>query len=90
MCNKEAIQTDQAPAPIGPYSQAVKVGETIYLSGQIPLDPATGELIDGDIDAMSRRIFDSLSAFSCAFISDNSIFMFCYYFHFHIGLLLKN
>ncbi|MBT6932639.1 MAG: RidA family protein, partial [Proteobacteria bacterium] len=55
MSNKEAIQTDQAPAPIGPYSQAVKVGETIYLSGQIPLDPATGELIDGDIDAMSRR-----------------------------------
>ena len=60
--NKEAIQTDQAPAPIGPYSQAGKVGETIYLSGQIPLDPATGELIDGDIDAMSRRIFESLSA----------------------------
>ncbi|MBL6918745.1 MAG: RidA family protein, partial [Gammaproteobacteria bacterium] len=62
MSNKQAIQTDQAPAPIGPYSQAVKVGETIYLSGQIPLDPATGELIDGDIDAMSRRIFESLSA----------------------------
>ena len=48
MSNKEAIQTDQAPAPIGPYSQAVKVGETIYLSGQIPIDPATARAALGD------------------------------------------
>jgi len=62
MSSKQAIQSDNAPAPIGPYSQAVKVGDTMYLSGQVPLDPATGELIDGDIDAMARRIFDNLAA----------------------------
>jgi len=66
MSSKQAIQSDNAPAPIGPYSQAVKVGDTMYLSGQVPLDPATGELIDGDIDAMARRIFDNLAAVMAA------------------------
>lgn len=66
MSSKQAIQSDQAPAPIGPYSQAVKVGDTMYLSGQVPLDPATSELIDGDIDAMARRIFDNLAAVMAA------------------------
>ena len=66
MSSKQAIQSDNAPAPIGPYSQAVKVGDTMYLSGQVPLDPVTGELIDGDIDAMARRIFDNLAAVMAA------------------------
>ena len=57
-----AIHTDQAPAAIGPYSQAVRAGNTIYLSGQIPLDPATGELVAGDIQAQVRRAFDNLRA----------------------------
>ena len=57
-----AIHTDLAPAAIGPYSQAVRAGNTIYLSGQIPLDPATGELVAGDIQAQVRRAFDNLRA----------------------------
>ncbi len=57
-----AITTDQAPAAIGPYSQAVRRGDTVFLSGQIPLDPATGQLVDGDIAAHTRRVFDNLSA----------------------------
>ena len=57
-----AIHTDQAPAAIGPYSQAVRAGNTVYLSGQIPLDPATGELVTGDIQAQARRAFDNLRA----------------------------
>ena len=57
-----AIHTDQAPAAIGPYSQAVRAGNTVYLSGQIPLDPATGELVAGDIQAQARRAFDNLRA----------------------------
>lgn len=57
-----AIHTDQAPAAIGPYSQAVRAGTTVYLSGQIPLDPATGELVAGDIQAQVRRAFDNLRA----------------------------
>ena len=57
-----AIHTDQAPAAIGPYSQAVRAGSTVYLSGQIPLDPATGELVAGDIQAQARRAFDNLRA----------------------------
>lgn len=56
------IQTDAAPQAIGPYSQAVRAGDTVYLSGQIPLDPATGTLIGGDIAAQTRRVFDNLSA----------------------------
>ena len=57
-----AIHTDLAPAAIGPYSQAVRAGNTIYLSGQIPLDPATGELVPGDIQVQVRRAFDNLRA----------------------------
>jgi reactive intermediate/imine deaminase len=56
------IQTDNAPAAIGTYSQAVKVGNTIYLSGQIPLDPKTMQLVDGDIDAHIVRVFENLRA----------------------------
>lgn len=59
---KTIIATDQAPAAIGTYSQAVKVGDTVYLSGQIPLDPHTMTLVDGDIDAQVRRVFDNLKA----------------------------
>ncbi len=59
---KEIIQTDKAPQAIGTYSQAVKVDGTVYLSGQIPLVPETMELVDGDIDAQIRRVFDNLSA----------------------------
>jgi reactive intermediate/imine deaminase len=56
------IQTHKAPEAIGPYSQAVKVGDTVYLSGQIPLDPATGALVDGGIEAQIERVFDNLTA----------------------------
>lgn len=59
---KQIIHTDQAPAAIGPYSQAVRAGDTVYFSGQIPLDPATGNIVDGDISAQARRSFDNLKA----------------------------
>jgi reactive intermediate/imine deaminase len=56
------IATTEAPAAIGPYSQAVRAGNTVYFSGQIPLDPATGALVEGDITAQTRRVFDNLVA----------------------------
>lgn len=56
------IQTDQAPAAIGPYSQATRAGNTVFFSGQIPLDPATGEVVSGGIEAQARRAFDNLKA----------------------------
>jgi len=59
---REIIQTDKAPQAIGTYSQAVKSGSTVYLSGQIPLVPETMELVDGDMAAQIRRVFDNLSA----------------------------
>ena len=59
---REIIHTDQAPAAIGVYSQAVKVGATVYLSGQIPLDPATMQLVEGGMEAQIRRVFDNLAA----------------------------
>ncbi len=59
---KQIIHTEQAPAAIGPYSQAVRAGNTVYFSGQIPLDPATGNLVDGDIAAQARRALDNLKA----------------------------
>ena len=62
MSNRSVIKTDRAPAAIGPYSQAIKAGSTVYLSGQIPLDPATMELVGGGMDAQVRRVFDNLSA----------------------------
>ncbi|WP_018862000.1 MULTISPECIES: RidA family protein [unclassified Thioalkalivibrio] len=60
--SREIIQTENAPAAIGPYSQAVRAGDTLYLSGQIPLDPATMELVDGGIEDQIRRVFDNLKA----------------------------
>ncbi len=60
--SRSIISTDQAPAAIGPYSQAVRTGNTVYFSGQIPLDPATGTLVDGDITTQARRVFDNLTA----------------------------
>lgn len=62
---KEIIQTDNAPAAIGAYSQAVKVDNTVYLSGQIPLDPETMELVEG-IDAQINRVFKNLTAVAAA------------------------
>jgi reactive intermediate/imine deaminase len=59
---KEPIHTKNAPAAIGPYSQAVRAGNTVYLSGQIPLDPKTMELVKGDIRAQIRQVFDNLAA----------------------------
>ena len=60
--SRQIIHTNQAPAAIGPYSQAVRAGNTVYFSGQIPLDPATGDLVEGDISAQARRSFDNLKA----------------------------
>jgi reactive intermediate/imine deaminase len=57
-----AVTSDRAPAAIGPYSQAIRAGATVYLSGQIPLDPASGELIGGDIEAQAVRVFENLKA----------------------------
>ena len=60
--SRHIIHTDQAPAAIGPYSQGVRVGDTVWFSGQIPLDPATGLLVEGDISAQARRAIDNLKA----------------------------
>jgi reactive intermediate/imine deaminase len=57
-----AVTSDRAPAAIGPYSQAIRAGSTVYLSGQIPLDPVSGELIGGDIEAQAVRVFENLKA----------------------------
>ncbi|MBM7335129.1 MAG: RidA family protein [Alcanivorax sp.] len=62
MSNRSVINTDRAPAAIGTYSQAIKAGATVYLSGQIPLDPATMTLVDGDMEAQIRQVFDNLTA----------------------------
>lgn len=59
---REIIATDNAPAAIGTYSQAVKVGDTVYLSGQIPLVPATMDMVEGDIEARIHQVFKNLSA----------------------------
>jgi len=59
---KTIINTDKAPQAIGTYSQAVKVNNTVYLSGQIPLIPETMEMVDGEIDMQIRRVFDNLTA----------------------------
>ncbi|MCD9006735.1 RidA family protein [Luteimonas sp. XNQY3] len=60
------ISTPDAPAAIGPYSQAVRAGDTVYFSGQIPLDPATGDIVTGDITAQARRAFENLKAVAIA------------------------
>ena len=62
MTNKAVIQTEKAPAAIGTYSQAIKVNNTVYLSGQIPLDPVSMQMVDGDMRAQIERVFENLSA----------------------------
>ena len=59
---KQAVASPGAPKAIGPYSQAVRAGHLLFLSGQVPLDPATGQMIDGDITAQTRRVFENLGA----------------------------
>lgn len=62
MAVREAIHTDDAPGAIGTYSQAVRVGDTVYLSGQIPLDPVTMEMVAGGFEAQAVRVFENLQA----------------------------
>jgi reactive intermediate/imine deaminase len=59
---RQIIHTERAPQAIGTYSQAVRVGDTVYLSGQVPLDPATMQMVEGDIEAQIRRVFENLKA----------------------------
>jgi reactive intermediate/imine deaminase len=63
---RQIIHTPLAPKAIGTYSQAVRAGDTVYISGQIPLDPATGQLVSGDIEVEIRRVFDNISAIAQA------------------------
>ena len=60
--SKEAIHSDNAPAAIGTYSQAIRSGDIVFLSGQIPLDPQTMEFVEGDFEARARQVFDNLKA----------------------------
>jgi reactive intermediate/imine deaminase len=60
--SKQIVSTSAAPAAIGPYSQAIRAGNTLWLSGQIPLDPLTKELVQGDIEVQTRRVFDNIKA----------------------------
>jgi reactive intermediate/imine deaminase len=62
---RERIATPQAPAPIGPYSQAVRAGDTVYVSGMIGLDPQSGQMVEG-LEAQAKRVFESLSAIATA------------------------
>ncbi len=64
--SKEPIHTDAAPAAIGPYSQAVRAGDFVYVSGQIPLDPATGSLVEGGMEDQVVRVFENLKAIAAA------------------------
>jgi reactive intermediate/imine deaminase len=64
--SKQAIHTDNAPAAIGTYSQAIEARGLVFLSGQIPLDPATMEVVDGDFEARARRVFENLAAVAAA------------------------
>jgi 2-iminobutanoate/2-iminopropanoate deaminase len=59
---KQAVSSPDAPKAIGPYSQAVRAGQLLFVSGQVPLDPGTGQLVNGDIAAQTRRVFDNLGA----------------------------
>src|SRR4051794_15192950 len=59
---KQAVSSPEAPKAIGPYSQAVRAGQLLFVSGQVPLDPATGQLVEGDIAAQTRRVFANLAA----------------------------
>jgi reactive intermediate/imine deaminase len=58
--SRQTIHTDRAPQPIGAYSQAIRAGDTVYLSGQVPFDPATMQLVSGDFEAQARRVFENL------------------------------
>jgi reactive intermediate/imine deaminase len=60
--SSQTIHTERAPQAIGTYSQAVRVGDTVYVSGQIPLDPASGQLVSGDIELEIKRVFENLKA----------------------------
>ena len=60
--SKKAVSSPEAPKAIGPYSQAVRAGQFLFASGQIPLDPATGAVVDGDISAQTRRVMENLGA----------------------------
>jgi len=60
--SKQTIHSDNAPAAIGTYSQAIKSGNLVFLSGQIPLDPASMEIVDGDFETRARRVFENLKA----------------------------
>ena len=59
---KQAVSSSDAPKAIGPYSQAVRAGQLLFVSGQVPLDPATGQIVSGDISAQTHRVFDNLGA----------------------------
>jgi len=59
---KKVIRTDKAPAPIGPYNQAIQYGDMLFVSGQIAIDPATGNLVEGDIQAETRMVMQNLEA----------------------------
>jgi 2-iminobutanoate/2-iminopropanoate deaminase len=59
---KQAVSSSRAPTAIGPYSPAVRTGQLLFVSGQVPIDPSTGNLIDGDIAAMTRRVLDNVGA----------------------------
>jgi 2-iminobutanoate/2-iminopropanoate deaminase len=59
---KQAVSSDQAPKAIGPYSQAVRAGQLLFASGQIPLDPHTGTIVEGDVGAQTRRVMENLAA----------------------------
>jgi 2-iminobutanoate/2-iminopropanoate deaminase len=59
---KQAVSSPEAPKAIGPYSQAVRAGQLLFVSGQVPLDPATGQIVEGDIAAQTRRVFANLAA----------------------------
>ncbi len=62
MTTRQAIHTDQAPKAIGPYSQAVRVGNTVYMAGQIPLDPVTMQMVEGDFEKEATRVFENIKA----------------------------
>ena len=64
--SKQAIHSDAAPAAIGTYSQAIRVGNLVFLSGQIPLEPESMQIVDGDFEARARRVFDNLNAVAAA------------------------
>jgi len=59
---KQSISSPEAPKAIGPYSPAVRVGQLLFVSGQVPIDPATGNLVDGDITVQTRRVLDNIGA----------------------------